>query len=126
MVKHSLKTLCVLAVLVIAACASAPDGKPMPDLTFARVAPSPINVAAVRVTNNVTSAPSEPFVVAPEAAAAQYLSRRFNALGSQGVLQAVIEEAKVTHLIKDSDNSAARFLNVAKFDEYEVEGHFNA
>jgi hypothetical protein len=121
MTNYFFRALCVSFVLVIAACASAPDGKPMPDLTFEQISPSSINVAAVKVTNEATSPPSDPFVVAPENATAQYLARRFTAAGAQGVLNAVIEEARVRHLIKDSQNSAAKFLNVAKFDEYEIE-----
>lgn len=115
---RAFRILSAAAVLGIAACAGS-DPHPMPMLTFEHIAPAPINVARISVSNE--AAPSEvAFVVSPQNAMEEYLNRRFAAQGLEGELRGVIEEAQVSEAHKPSDSKVGNFFGVAGFDEYNV------
>lgn len=116
------KPLCVAAILVLGACSSAPQATALPGLTFAHLQPLALNVSVVDIRDDSKplKAQDESFVIAPGEALETYIQRRFAAAGPANKLEAIIEEADVTHAYKPSPNSAGKFFEVAGIDEYDV------
>lgn len=123
LVYTSILSVFILAVLGLPGCMStpSPEGKPLPQMTFAHVEPLPVNVAAVEVAGQPDPYFEADFVVSPYNAARNYLGRRFRAGGYDGTLRLAVQSAKVTRSYAKSTQPVAGFLEVGGHDVYQVE-----
>lgn len=115
--------LCLITILLLSGC-EAGDGKPVAQMTFEHLQPSPVYVASYEVVNNAKFYPSnlpQGFVANPEKVVLDYLGRRFSAAGSQGKLVASLENVSVLHEMRASENKVGEFLGVAKKDHYQIQ-----
>ncbi len=112
------KLLSYAAVCALAACSSG-AGLPQPDITFQHIQPMPVNVRTVE-TDVHPGNEVDGFVISPTTASERYLSTRFNAVGGQGTLRAVMEDITVRHVYSPSKGKVSGYLNVAGHDVYDV------
>lgn len=121
-----LRHLVLFAGFALAACTTAaPEGKPLPDLTFAHVAPLSVNVAAVEIVNDANSSAdprdvSSSFPAAPDITLRRYAERRIQANGVEGTLKFVIEEARIYHDVSQEDNKFVNWTGLDRLDNYDV------
>lgn len=115
---HTRSVLSFASLAVLAACASG-AGLPQPDITFDHLQPMPVSVAQVE-TEVLGGAEADGFVISPSEASERYLSSRFNAVGGNGTLRAVMEESTVRHVYSPSKGRMTGYLNVAGHDVYDV------
>lgn len=118
------KIISTALMLLLCACANtSPEATALPLMTFAHLAPMPVNVGLVDVRDDtalISSSGAGGFVVEPSSAVESYLKRRFVAAGMGHSLLGVIEEAHVTSSHKPSHSKVGSFFDVAGTDEYEV------
>ncbi len=117
----------VFLAFALCACASNPHpkGKPLPLLTFEHIKPLGLSVDSVEIENlyKTSAHPadiSQEYIMVPGTAVERYLKARFQPIGGQGKLKAVIEEASVFYFDSPSQNSLGRWLNVAGTEEYSL------
>lgn len=115
-------TLC--ASLALCSCgggSALSDGKPLPRLTFAHLAPLKVNVGRVDIVDASAGNPLPVgFVADPAQVAQRYFGSRFQAAGTQGTLFLRLEEASVVHEFLPSGEKIARALKVGGADRYTV------
>ncbi|MGB4057570.1 MAG: hypothetical protein WBK77_05760 [Alphaproteobacteria bacterium] len=108
---------CFAALSVLAACTG--PAMPPPDVTFQHIQPMPISVANVE-THVEPGTEVDGFVISPTTASERYLSTRFRAAGTQGLLRANMEEITVRHVYSPSKGNVSGYLGVAGHDVYDV------
>lgn len=117
------QALSIFTAFILSGCAQG-DGKPMAQMTFEHLQPSPVYVASYEVVNNAKFYPSDlpdGFIANPEKVVLDYLGRRFASAGSQGKLIASLENISVRHEMRASENKVGEFLGVAKKDHYQIQ-----
>jgi hypothetical protein len=110
------------AVLIcLTGCSTShPAGKPLAQMTFDHLQQIPINVGALKSHTENGDFASESFVASPYDAIESYLRTRFAPAGSHGTLEATIEDASITHSYEPSKNRAAKWMDVAGNDAYDM------
>jgi hypothetical protein len=108
--------------LCLTGCSTAhnPAGKPLAQMTFDHLQLIPINVGALKSHTDDGDFASESFVVSPYDAIESYLRARFAPAGTHGTLEAAIEDASIKHSYEPSKNKAARWMDVAGNDAYDM------
>ena len=97
------------------------DGKPLPRLTFAHLAPLKVNVGRVDIVDASAGDPLPVgFVADPARVAQRYFGSRFEAAGTHGTLFVRLEEASVAHEFVPSVEKIARAFKVGGADRYTV------
>ncbi len=117
------KTLAILTVLVLTACATAAP-KPLPSLDLSRVEPQNLPIGSVEVEPPpayMNTAIPAGFIVKPAQLAHDYFKARYKAQGVEGRFKVAVVKSLVTHRVEASDNPVGNFLNVAKSDVYEIQ-----
>lgn len=110
--------LTVLTPVALSGCAStASSGRPA-DLTFAQMAPLELNVGAMHVVNQTQ--PSGNPRVSPAAALTNYANRRLKAVGGEGTLNFVIQQASLTSAESQGTGNWTDALQLSKPMEYTV------
>ena len=92
-----LTTAALLALAApMAGCSTTPVGPAsMPDMSFSQMQPVELNVSAVRVVDSSGNTPTNPRV-SPVDALTRYANRRLQAVGGEGALNFVIQQASLT------------------------------
>lgn len=114
-----------VAVLGFAGCATY-DGQPSPTLSFENYAPVMLNVQGMNIQEDylVKSDPKDvagQFVIPPNEAIRQYISRRFQSSGTgSGQFNVVIEDARVHFNELKEDNRVLNWSGIGQEDEYEI------
>lgn len=106
--KHLMMAVALVALLPAAACTTAPQKGPVrrADMTFADMAPLNLNVGSVQVIDNSGAQAQQSLGnsrVSPQAALANYARRRLKAVGGEGTLGFVIQQA--TLVAKESEGT---------------------
>ena len=89
--------------MILGSCASGPGRPVFPELSYAHLAPIPLNVAEVRVEQVYASPGAKPnveqlFPVRPAAAAERWARERLQAVGAEGVAVVKILNASVVEV----------------------------
>ena len=115
------------AMLVLSACSStpAPEGKPLPDLTFSHFQKIPVKAAFVQIDNNYNPDAdaddvSIVFPVTPDMAVQRYAERRFIPQGESGTFYFVVEDSYVHHSVVEPDGGFAKWTGLNNKDRYDV------
>lgn len=126
--RHILASLMVLGfVSFLAACtSSAPEGKPMPELTFQHVKPLPVKAASLDIENNYDPATdprdvSSSFPTPPDIALRRYAENRIQPAGEQGTLKFVIEDVHIYHSLVQPGGKLTTWMGMNRKDLYEVD-----
>ena len=113
-------------LMFLGACTSTvPEGKPLPELTFVHMGSFPVNVARIDV-ENLYDAGSDPkdmsssFPSPPDITLRRYAESRLQAVGAEGTLKFVIEEASVHHSLVQPAGKFTTWMGVHRKDLYEV------
>jgi len=98
------------ALLALAGCETPVNVQNLPDITFAHLAPIPMNVASVQVENRFHPPLALPHVehripVAPAKALTQWAKDRIKPVGTSGTAKLIIEDAGVTETKLERDES---------------------
>ena len=112
-------------ILIVACTSSAPESKPMPELTFEHIQSVPIKVAEVMVDNRYNPATdphdvSSSFPAPPDIVLRRYAEHKFRPSGDDGKLQFVIEGANIHHSIVQPAGKFTGWLGLNRKDLYEV------
>lgn len=99
--KYLLMSAAILAIGPLAACSatstSTPRGPQVADLGFSQMVPFQLNVGAVEVVNNAQPAAASSIPqVSPAAALDRYARQRLQAVGGEGSLQFLIQQASLS------------------------------
>ena len=114
-----LRNIFIFSILLVGGGCVTSNGMPQPEMTFQHLQPLPVNVA--RIETDVRSGTEvSDFAVSPVTASERYLSSRFNAVGGNGTLRAVMEEVTVRHVYSPSKGNVTKYLNVGGHDVYDV------
>ncbi len=122
-------SVCLLilgSVLALGACSSSsPEGKPLPDMTFAHVEPFSVNVASIEIENRYDPAidaqdVSSSFPTPPDIALRRYAENRIHPAGSEGTLKFIIDDVNIHHSLVQPIGNFAGWLGVKRKDLYEV------
>jgi|GEM_PF-2434180 len=92
--RKSLLMIAVAALMPMAACTTTPKNTTPADLSFQQLQRLDLNVGGVQVINNAGA--SDNPRVQPGAALARYANRRLQAVGGEGTLNFVIEQASLS------------------------------
>jgi hypothetical protein len=114
-------------VLCLSACTStpAPEGKPLPDMTFAHVLDIPVRASVVNIDNKYDPKTnpkdmSIDFPVTPDLAAQRYAEKRFEPDGSPGTFFFVIENSFVSHSVIEPEGTISKLTGFQNKDRYDV------
>lgn len=124
------KLLTFTSLIILASCTSGSDGKPLAKTTFAHLKQLYLDVNEVNTIDDSFSNASAPtpdhFYVPVRGMFKNYVDTRFHAVGSGNYkLDIELEQYDVAYKQKDSENSMANFVGVARMDEYIVDMHVN-
>lgn len=111
-------------LLLLGACTSSSkyDGQPLAKMTFDHVKPYSVYTASYEVVPyaNELLLP-ETFIANPANFARDYLQSRFEPVGTQGKLRAVIHDVSVTHDRQAQDNKVGALMGLGGQDHYYIE-----
>ncbi len=111
-------------LLLLGACTSLSkyDGQPLAQMTFDHVKPYSVYTASYDVVpySGVLNLP-ETFIANPATFARDYLKSRFEPVGTQGKLRAVIHDVSVTHQREAQDNKVGAMMGLGGQDHYYIE-----
>lgn len=115
-------TLLLASMFVLAGCETSfhADGGPQPKMTFAHLQPIPLNIGMLKTHDTADMISNETFVVSPYQSLRDYLHARFRPGGFNGILNATIENASITHSFESSDQTINKALNVGGLDVYDM------
>lgn len=113
---------CAAALVVMPGCAftASPKGKPMPQISFAHLAPLSVNVRDIVQPSVTEDYIGGDFAVSPAAAARQYFAGRFRPVGIEGALKLYVADAQVKSAHKKQTQKIANFFNVGGHNVYDV------
>ncbi len=116
----------VLCALMLAGCTSStPEGKPMPELTFAHIVPLPVDVAAIAVENKYDPSAdprdmSSSFPTPPDIVLRRYADKRLQATGPANTLKFVIEDAPIYQSLVQPAGNFTLWMGMKRKELYEV------
>ncbi len=115
------KILVAAGILTLSGCTTFQDGKPLAQMTFNHITPKPLYVASYEpVEVSMPSVLPEGFVADPAKIVHDYLTNRFEAVGTQGKFKATITSSIVEHDVVASRNKFGEILGVDKKDHYVI------
>lgn len=124
------KLLTFTSLIILASCTTGSDGKPLAKSTFAHMDKLFLDVNAVNTIDDTYANSAAPvpdhFYVPVRGMFKNYVDRRFHANGAGNYnLDIQLEKYEVSYKQKDSKNTMANFVGVARMDEYIVDMHVN-
>ncbi len=114
----------IVSCAFLSACTTYNDGKPLAKMTFEHVQAYPVYAASYEVVpyhSEGSLVLPQTFVANPAIFTRDYLTNRYEAVGSQGKFRATIQSVKVEHERLSSENKVGSVIGVAGMDLYKVE-----
>lgn len=122
--------LCMVVVLcagAVSGCTtSAPESKPLPELTFQHITPLPVQVSAVAIENRYDAGRdphdvSSSFPTPPDIVLRRYAENRLQPVGVAGTLKFIIEDAHVYQSLVRPAGKFTGWMGLNKKDLYEID-----
>lgn len=116
----------VSCLFVLSGCtSSAPESKPMPELTFTHLDRMAVQVASVKVDNNYHQGSdkrdvSSSFPTPPDILLRRYAENKFQPSSSTGTLKFVIDGANIHHSLVQPQGKFSGWMGIGRKDLYEV------
>ncbi|MCB9989331.1 MAG: hypothetical protein H6868_08395 [Rhodospirillales bacterium] len=116
----------LFAAFLLAGCTSSiPNGKPVPDLTFAHILPFYVDVSAVDIEtryNHMLDPEdiSSGFATPPDIALRRYAEARLQPQGAMNTLKFIIEDASARLNVIEPENKIQSWAGIGRQDRYTV------